>query len=100
MSYVGSSIGSIRIESRPRKGGMGEVYLGYDPRLKPGHPEASFTPKTPERTGSLTAAPGPPLDKFQTVFETMFVIERTATHGTELSAAEGGPTRERLLEVA
>ena len=33
LSYVGSSIGSIRIESRLAKGGMGEVYLGYDPRL-------------------------------------------------------------------
>ncbi|MBW8877316.1 MAG: protein kinase [Acidobacteria bacterium] len=34
MSYVGSSIGSIRIESRLGVGGMGEVYLGYDPRLE------------------------------------------------------------------
>jgi len=33
MSYVGSSIGNIRIESRLGMGGMGEVYLGYDPRL-------------------------------------------------------------------
>lgn len=34
MSYVGSSIGNIRIESRLGQGGMGEVYLGYDPRLE------------------------------------------------------------------
>ena len=33
VSYVGSGIGSIRIESRLGQGGMGEVYLGYDPRL-------------------------------------------------------------------
>jgi len=33
VSYVGSTIGSYRIESRLGKGGMGEVYLGYDPRL-------------------------------------------------------------------
>jgi tetratricopeptide (TPR) repeat protein/predicted Ser/Thr protein kinase len=33
MSYVGSSIGSIRVEARLGSGGMGEVYLGYDPRL-------------------------------------------------------------------
>jgi serine/threonine-protein kinase len=30
---IGSSIGSIRIESQLGVGGMGEVYLGYDPRL-------------------------------------------------------------------
>ncbi|MFY9820432.1 MAG: serine/threonine-protein kinase [Thermoanaerobaculia bacterium] len=34
VSYVGSSIGQIRIESRLGQGGMGEVYLGYDPRLE------------------------------------------------------------------
>jgi len=34
VSYVGSSIGSIRIESRLGLGGMGEVYLGFDPRLE------------------------------------------------------------------
>ncbi|HEX4962630.1 MAG TPA: serine/threonine-protein kinase [Thermoanaerobaculia bacterium] len=34
MSYVGSSIGNIRIESRLGMGGMGEVYLGFDPRLE------------------------------------------------------------------
>jgi len=34
VSYVGASIGSIRIESRLGIGGMGEVYLGFDPRLE------------------------------------------------------------------
>ncbi len=34
MDYVGESIGAIRIESRLGQGGMGEVYLGYDPRLE------------------------------------------------------------------
>lgn len=34
VSYVGSSIGNIRIESRLGQGGMGEVYLGYDSRLE------------------------------------------------------------------
>lgn len=34
MSYVGSTIGHIRIESRLGTGGMGEVYLGFDPRLE------------------------------------------------------------------
>ncbi|HSS79164.1 MAG TPA: protein kinase [Thermoanaerobaculia bacterium] len=34
MSYVGSTIGNIRIESRLGQGGMGEVYLGYDTRLE------------------------------------------------------------------
>jgi tetratricopeptide (TPR) repeat protein len=34
MDYVGASIGAIRIESRLGQGGMGEVYLGYDPRLE------------------------------------------------------------------
>ncbi len=34
MSYVGSAIGNIRIESRLGRGGMGEVYLGYDARLE------------------------------------------------------------------
>jgi eukaryotic-like serine/threonine-protein kinase len=33
LSYVGSSIGPIRIEGLLGMGGMGEVYLGYDPRL-------------------------------------------------------------------
>lgn len=32
MSYVGASIGSIRIESRLGLGGMGEVYLGAEAR--------------------------------------------------------------------
>jgi len=32
VSYVGSTIGNIRIESRLGQGGMGEVYLGYDAR--------------------------------------------------------------------
>jgi serine/threonine protein kinase len=34
VSYVGSSIGNIRIESRLGQVGMGEVYLGYDSRLE------------------------------------------------------------------
>jgi len=34
VSYIGSTIGSFRIESWLGKGGMGEVYLGYDPRLE------------------------------------------------------------------
>lgn len=34
MTYVGASIGQIRIESRLGLGGMGEVYLGYDRRLE------------------------------------------------------------------
>jgi tetratricopeptide (TPR) repeat protein/tRNA A-37 threonylcarbamoyl transferase component Bud32 len=34
VSYVGASIGQIRIESRLGAGGMGEVYLGYDRRLE------------------------------------------------------------------
>lgn len=31
---IGRTIGSIRIESRLGRGGMGEVYLGFDPRLE------------------------------------------------------------------
>jgi serine/threonine-protein kinase len=34
VSYTGSTIGNFRIESRLGRGGMGEVYLGYDPRLE------------------------------------------------------------------
>jgi serine/threonine-protein kinase len=34
VSYIGSTIGNFRIESRLGRGGMGEVYLGYDPRLE------------------------------------------------------------------
>ncbi len=34
MSLIGSTLGHIRIESRLGTGGMGEVYLGYDPRLQ------------------------------------------------------------------
>jgi serine/threonine protein kinase len=34
VSFVGSTIGNIHIESRLGTGGMGEVYLGYDPRLE------------------------------------------------------------------
>lgn len=34
MSHIGSTIGSIRIEARLGTGGMGEVYLGFDPRLE------------------------------------------------------------------
>jgi serine/threonine protein kinase len=34
VSFVGSTIGHIRIESRLGTGGMGEVYLGFDPRLE------------------------------------------------------------------
>ena len=34
MSLVGSTLGHIRIESRLGVGGMGEVYLGFDPRLQ------------------------------------------------------------------
>lgn len=34
MSFVGSTIGHIRIDSRLGTGGMGEVYLGFDPRLE------------------------------------------------------------------
>ena len=34
MSFVGSTIGHIRIESRLGSGGMGEVYRGFDPRLE------------------------------------------------------------------
>jgi serine/threonine-protein kinase len=34
VSFVGSTIGHIRIESRLGSGGMGEVYLGFDPRLE------------------------------------------------------------------
>jgi eukaryotic-like serine/threonine-protein kinase len=33
VTYVGSTLGSIRIESQLGQGGMGDVYLGYDPRL-------------------------------------------------------------------
>ena len=42
----------------------------------------------------------PPLDKFQTLFETTFEMERMETQSTDLTATEGGPTRERLIEVA
>ncbi|HEX7180479.1 MAG TPA: protein kinase [Thermoanaerobaculia bacterium] len=34
MSYVGSTVGSIRIDSQLGAGGMGEVYLGFDTRLE------------------------------------------------------------------
>lgn len=34
MSYIGTTIGNIRIESRLGQGGMGEVFLGFDPRLE------------------------------------------------------------------
>ncbi len=34
MSFVGSTIGHIRIESRLGSGGMGEVYRGFDSRLE------------------------------------------------------------------
>ena len=34
MSYIGTTIGHIRIEARLGQGGMGEVFLGFDPRLE------------------------------------------------------------------
>ncbi|MEO8503812.1 MAG: serine/threonine-protein kinase [Acidobacteriota bacterium] len=34
MSLVGSTVGSIRIDSRLGEGGMGEVYLGFDTKLE------------------------------------------------------------------
>lgn len=34
MSYIGSTVGAIRIDSQLGAGGMGEVYLGFDTRLE------------------------------------------------------------------
>lgn len=34
LTYIGSTIGNIRIEAQLGTGGMGEVYLGFDPRLE------------------------------------------------------------------
>jgi tetratricopeptide (TPR) repeat protein len=34
LSYIGTTIGNIRIEGRLGQGGMGEVFLGFDPRLE------------------------------------------------------------------
>lgn len=34
MSYIGTTIGNIRIDARLGLGGMGEVFLGFDPRLE------------------------------------------------------------------
>ncbi len=55
MSYVGSNVGPIRLKSRLGSGGMGEVYLGYDPRLdrrvavKTIRPENRLSPRVKAR---------------------------------------------------
>jgi tetratricopeptide (TPR) repeat protein len=55
VSFVGSTIGHIRIESRLGRGGMGEVYLGFDPRLerrvavKTIRPEQRMSPRVKAR---------------------------------------------------
>jgi eukaryotic-like serine/threonine-protein kinase len=114
LTYIGSTIGNIRIEAQLGTGGMGEVYRGFDPRLerrvavKTIRPEQRLSPQVKARflrEARLLSKLGHPsicqvYDLIETPEADFLILEYVEGQTLRQLAAGGRLTLEEKLRLA